>query len=358
VRDHYELWDRELAMWCVTANGRPQTPPLGESGRELLDRLTGQVTPPTPAESYLHHWLQMQAPFDVEDNDMGDPDDGGEREMRLPIDRVAAGDQQQGNGEPEASVPPGRYGPLWLALWLWATVFNVPRDAMRVLLRLLVAFRVIDAPESGGDWTTDHIDAVVGARGRSARGLAGAAGGFQRFIICPGCAHVHDWERCYDTKLEGGYAGGNRRKRTHTARRCGNLMLRKANKQTRCQQVGWGLVLPCAGPHALPVQMLSVIVRRQPRLPKGTLVYPYMSVVSQLKRVLARPGVVEAMRAWTGRIDEEGRRDFMGDVVDGSVWTEFQHDVDGAPLLMPAGTHCLSALLFRPYSLSVLRCGR
>jgi hypothetical protein len=89
-------------------------------------------------------------------------------------------------------------------------------------------------------------------------------------------------------------------------------------------------------------QVMSVIVGGRPRLLPDAHVYPYLSITDQLRLITSRHGVEDAMVDWCGRLPaaarEAGGQEWMGDIVDGSVWAEFQTMPDSQePLLMPYG---------------------
>ena len=121
---------------------------------------------------------------------------------------------------------------------------------------------------------------------------------FTRYVVCPQCSSIYDYEDCFITKP-------NKEKES---KRCCHIAYPEhphISRRKRCDSL---LLKKVRSKHGFSLQPIKV--------------YPYQSLKSALTRLAKNPGFLDVCEKWRRR-GQNVPNSYYGDVYDGNVWKEF-----------------------------------
>lgn len=203
----------------------------------------------------------------------------------------------------------------------WSYRFNVTASALDALLKLLkLFFSLLSAFSS---FIQSLVSYLPSSFYTLKHFLKVNENGFCRFVVCPSCHTLYNFEDCFDI------SGSQKKPRV-----CGHIAFPDHPHISRRE--------PCGTRLLAEVQLKSGKTQYYPRK-----YYCYKSLTESLSMLAKRPGFMSQCETWRLRQKVDNT---LCDIYDGKVWEDFQY-VNGVPFLV--APHNLALMLnidwFRPY---------
>lgn len=198
--------------------------------------------------------------------------------------------------DPEYLCLPTAVRYLFVFISFWQFSYNISNNAINALLRFLKFF-IHCLGVAFSSEALANCSIPIGLK--TVHKILGVGGGmFVKYVVCPRCHSVYEYEDCVETKAN----KQNESKRCHHIaypnhslmshrKRCGALLLKKVRSKR-----GYSLQ---------PIK-----------------VYSYRSLKSSIAQLINKPGFLESCEKWRRR-GQCVPDSYMGDVYDGNVWKEF-----------------------------------
>lgn len=189
-------------------------------------------------------------------------------------------------------------------LFMFQTLFRLSDTALNILMKFLVMFFTTLSKQFNA--IPQSFISILPGSLHSARQVQNSRNKFRKYVCCPSCRSIYEWDQCSVT-----LANGN------VESKCCDFIRFPNHPQSQHRQ-------PCGAVLMKKVKYFSGKVAFYPKL-----IYCYKSIIESLQEMLARPDFSAKCDDWRSRPVAVG---VYRDVYDGSIWEKFQAP-DGVPFL-------------------------